>query len=140
MMKNIKYIVIIGSGKIGSYLANKLSHLGHSVTVIDTDKKSFSRLDENFGGFTILGDGVDPNILKKAKLMDADYLLCTSDDDNANLMVAQMARKYYEVPRVIAHVFDPKWEDLYHHFGIEVLSTVSTVSDLFITGMFREET
>jgi trk system potassium uptake protein TrkA len=138
-MKPISYIVIIGSGKIGSFMANKLSHLGHSVTIIDIEEKAFSRLDENCGGFTIKGDGVDPNTLKKAKLYDADYLICTSDDDNANLMIAQLARKYYNTPRVIAHVFDPKWEDLYHHFEIEILSSVSTISGLFIQEMFKED-
>ncbi|MEZ4529301.1 MAG: NAD-binding protein, partial [Desulfobacterales bacterium] len=67
-MKNSLYIVIIGCGRLGSHLANRLSGAGHSVVVIDRNEDTFSSLSADFSGFRLTGDATQISVLKQAKL------------------------------------------------------------------------
>ena len=97
-MKHSLYIVIVGCGRLGSHLANQLSHVGHSVVVIDTDEDTFNDLSPDFSGFRVEGDATQIAVLKEAKLNQADVLFATTHSDNVNLMVAQIARKFSTFP------------------------------------------
>jgi trk system potassium uptake protein len=87
-MKNSRFILIVGCGRLGSRLANQLSRDGNSVVVIDKDETTFSNLSPDFSGFRVNGDATQMVVLKEAKLKKADVLIATTHEDNVNLMVA----------------------------------------------------
>ena len=131
-MKNSLYIVIVGCGRLGSGLANQLSRIGHSVVVIDSNEDTFNDLSSDFSGFRIVGDAAQLTVLKEAKLKDADVFFATTHGDNANLMVAQVARKLFNVPQVLARVFDPRREQVYKQLGIETICPTSVAAEMFL--------
>ncbi|MBN1293862.1 MAG: TrkA family potassium uptake protein [Candidatus Latescibacteria bacterium] len=127
---NSKYIIIVGCGRLGSYLANRFSHTGHSVVVIDGKTESFEKLSLHFSGFKIEGDATELQVLKQAKIDRADLLLATTERDNINLMVAQVAQKIFKVPHVMARVYIPDRENIYRDLGIETICPTTIVGDL----------
>jgi len=131
-MKSNRYIVIIGCGRLGSHLANRLSGDGNAVVVIDRDEAAFEALSPDFSGFRIHGDATQPAILKDAKINQADVLMATTHEDNVNLMVAQVARNIFNVPLVTARVFDPKREEVFTQLGIETLCPTSIAAERFL--------
>jgi trk system potassium uptake protein TrkA len=131
-MKNSLYIVIVGCGRLGSDLANRLSRGGHAVVVIDQDESTFDALSPDFSGFRVEGDATQMAVLKEAKLKKADVLMATTHEDNVNLMVAQVAREILGVPHVLARVFDPRRELVYAQLGIETICPTSVAADMFL--------
>jgi trk system potassium uptake protein TrkA len=127
-----KHIIIVGCGRLGGSLANQLSAAGHSIVVIDRKPASFDKLSVDFSGYKTLGDAVELHILQQARVGDADCLFATTTADNTNLMVAQVAKTIFNVPQVIARVFDPAREALYREFGIETISPVKLSAQAFI--------
>jgi len=134
-MKNNKYIVVVGSGRVGSQLANQLSRDGNSVVVIDIDEAKFNDLSPDFSGFRIQGDATHITVLKEAKLKKADVLIATTHEDNVNLMVAQVAQKIFNVPHVLARVFDPKREEVYAQLGIDTICPTSVAVGMFLSAV-----
>lgn len=138
MKKNKRfYIIIVGCGRLGTYLANRFSHAGHSVVVIDLDIDSFETLSSQFSGFKLEGDATELQVLKQAKIDRSDLLLATTEQDNVNLMVAQVAKKIFRVPRVIARVYAPDRENIYKDLGIETICPTTIVGEL-IPDMFLD--
>jgi trk system potassium uptake protein TrkA len=117
-----KYIIIVGCGHLGSLLANRLSSLGSRVGVIDQHEQAFNRLFVEFSGFKVLGNAAELAVLRRAEIGQADCLLATTNQDNLNLMVAQVAQTFFHVPRVLAQVVDPSRETIYHRLGIETIN------------------
>lgn len=138
MMKNSLYIVIIGCGRLGSHLANRLSCAGHSVVVIDREEDTFNNLSPDFSGFRVTGDATQIRVLKEAKLKQADILFATTHEDNVNLMVAQIGRKIFSVSRVMARVFDPKREEVYARLGIGTICPTSVAAEMFFRAVTGE--
>jgi trk system potassium uptake protein TrkA len=133
MSSDLRYfVIIVGCGRLGSYIANKLSHSGHSVVVIDSRESAFDALSSEYSGFRLEGDATEFDVLKQAKTDQADVLIATTHEDNVNVMVAQVAKKLFHVPRVMARVFDPKREKVYHHLGIETVSPTLIAGDVFL--------
>ncbi len=131
-MKRSLYIVIIGCGRLGSQLANQLSRGGHSIVVIDADEETFGDLSPGFSGFRVVGDATRISVLKEAKLDQADVFFATTHSDTVNLMVAQIARKLFNVPQVLARVFDPRREEIYSQLGIETICPTSVAAEMFL--------
>ncbi len=119
------YIIIVGCGRVGSVLANLLSRKGNDVVIIDSDEGRFKGLDPQFSGVTILGDGADINILKEAKIEETQVFVAATGDDNSNLMSAQIAKKMFNVPRVLVRVKDPKKMDVYGEYDLETVSATT---------------
>jgi trk system potassium uptake protein TrkA len=126
------FILIVGCGRLGSYLANRLSGKLHSVVVIDINESAFNGLSPEFSGFSVVGDATEFSILKGAKIDDADVFIATTRDDNINLMVSQIAKKIFHVPKVMARVFDPKRENIYKDFDIEAICPTTIAVELFL--------
>lgn len=112
------YIIIIGCGRLGSHLANLLSASKKSVVVIDKTEESFKRLTSNFSGFTIEADAIEEEVLEEAKIDQADVVVSVTNDDNTNIMIAQIAKKIYNVPKVIARLIEPNKQKIYNQLGI----------------------
>ncbi|MBN2310007.1 MAG: TrkA family potassium uptake protein [Candidatus Hydrogenedentes bacterium] len=139
MRATSQYIVVVGCGRLGAYLANQLSQRGHSVVVIDVDRRSFRHLSAAFSGFKIEADGTEVAALRQAKAEKADLLLATTRRDNVNLMVAQVAKQALGVPRVIARVFDPEREESYRGLGVETVCSTVVAGDTFLGRLGGEE-
>jgi trk system potassium uptake protein len=130
-MPSSKYIVIVGCGRLGGLLANRLSGAGHSLVVIDRRELAFDQLTTEFSGFRIVGDATELRVLQQAQVERADYLFATTTGDNVNLMVAQVARVVFNVPHVVARVFDPRREGIYREFGIDTISPTKLSAEAF---------
>jgi trk system potassium uptake protein TrkA len=137
-MKNDRYIVIVGCGRLGSYLANRLSSEGNSVVVIDRNASTFEGLSADFSGFRVEGDATQIAVLRAAKLKKADVFIATTHEDNVNLMVAQVAQKVFNVHHVLARVFDPRREQVYAQLGIETICPTSVAAEIFLRAASKE--
>jgi trk system potassium uptake protein len=124
------FIVIVGCGRTGAYLANRMSREGHSLVVIDSNSEAFDNLSVAFSGFRVEGDATELAMLRQAKIDRADLVVAAAADDNINLMVAQIAKKIFHVPRVIARVFQPDRESIYQALGIDTLCPTTLFGDL----------
>nr|WP_319488540.1 TrkA family potassium uptake protein [uncultured Caproiciproducens sp.] len=111
-------IVIAGCGRLGSKLALNFCNQNDNVSIIDIDKEFFSRLSGSCVDCFIEGDATDTDILELAGIKAADVLIAATDDDNTNIMIAQIAKEYYKVKRVIARVEDTSKEASYNQSGI----------------------
>ena len=129
------YVIIVGSGRVGSMLASRLSGLGSSVVIIDRDEAAFDNLSAEFSGFRVLGEAAELATLRQAGIERADCLLAVTPHDNVNLMVAQMAQVTFGVPKVMARVFDPTREGVYREFGIETVNPATASVDLFLLAL-----
>jgi len=139
---NADYTIIIGCGRLGANLANTLSDEGGNVLIIDKNKDAFRKLSPSFGGLSVNGDATDLDVLQEAQISKASVVVAVTNDDNANIMVAQLAREMFKVQRVIARLYDPERECVYREFGIDtvcpaILSVKEIDKILSITGMSK---
>ena len=136
--KQTLFIVIAGCGRIGAFLANTFSRQGHNVVIIDQNDAAFSELSGEFSGFKVEGDAIEFAVLKQSKVEKADVVVAVSEDDNTNLMVAQIAKTLFQVPKVIARVFDRQKEEIYRQSGIEIICPTAIVGDVFFDAVMAE--
>jgi len=129
------YVVVVGCGRLGSILADQLSRLGSNVVVVDRDEDAFKNLSIEFSGFQVAGDAAELAVLRRAGIERADCLLAATRYDNVNLMVAQVARSVFGVPKVIVRVFDPSRQAVYDQFGIETICPTLLSADRFLAAL-----
>ncbi len=129
------YVVVIGCGRLGSHIAATLSGKGHSVVAVDAENCAFDSLASEFSGFKHEADATEFAALKQAKIDRADLVIATADDDNINLMVAQVAAKIFNVPRVVARIEDPAKEEIYSSLGIETICPASLAGNAFLKSL-----
>jgi trk system potassium uptake protein len=132
------FVVVVGCGRLGSHLANRLSLAGHGVVVVDKDERAFGNLSPDYSGFRVEGDASELAVLKEAKVSQADMLIATTQDDNINLMVAQVAKAEFGVSRVLARIMDPRLEDIYRGLGVETICPTSIATELFLLSISSE--
>ncbi len=106
---------------MGSELAKLLSAEGHDVVVIDKNQASFDRLGGTFNGLTLVGNGFSLRLLKQAGIEKADAFCAVTNGDNTNLVSAQVAKKIFKVPKVIARVYDPQRAHIYKALGLDII-------------------
>jgi len=115
-------IVILGCGKVGSLLAQLLADRGEDVVIIDEDPRAFDRLGSGFNGRTVLGKGIDLDVLKAAGVETADYLISVTTNDNVNIMASQIAEEIFHVPEALCRVHDTEREAIFRDLGLETIS------------------
>lgn len=120
--------IIVGCGRVGAELARLLSEEGHNVTVIDKNSSSFNRLGKTFNGLCLQGNGFDIDLLKKAKANEADAFVVVTNGDNTNVMASQVAKKIFNIPKVIARLYDPRRAQIYQRLGLDILSGTTLVA------------
>jgi trk system potassium uptake protein len=130
-----RFVVIVGCGRLGSILANQLSRRGRNVVVVDRDASAFDNLSTEFSGFRVTGDAAELAVLREARIDEADCLLAVTRHDNVNLMVAQVGKALFDVPKVVARVFDPSRVALYHEFDIETICPTQVSADMFLEAL-----
>ena len=123
-------IVIVGCGRVGSWLARLLDADGHAVTILDTDAYSFRRLPPEFGGIALTGNGLDEEALKRAGIEEADAFVAVTQGDNRNIMASQIAKHIFNVPRAICRIYDPLRQELYGTLGLETFSPTSVFAEM----------
>jgi len=98
------YIVIIGCGETGSRLARSLSKSTDNIVIVDSNVKAFDALGDRFNGQTVQGDAMDLDVLEEAGIRQADRVFVLTGNEDINLVVGQVCKAIYEVPRVIVQV------------------------------------
>ncbi len=129
------YIIVVGGGKVGYYLAKTLLGDGHEVLIIEKDKRKCDIISTELGGVVQRGDGTDSTVMEEAGMNRADLTVAVTGDDEDNLMICQMAKKKFDVKRTIARINNPKNEHIFKLLGID--HTVS-VTDLILAQIERE--
>lgn len=128
------YIVIVGGGKVGYYLAKDLLARGHEVTIVEKDGRKCQRIADELGSIVLEGE-CDPDLLQAAGASRADVLITVTGEDEVNLVVSKIAKHLFRIPRVIARVVNPKNRKIFHQLGINV--TVSATD--IITSLIEQE-
>jgi trk system potassium uptake protein TrkA len=124
-------VMIIGCGRVGSVLANRLDEKGHQVVVLDRNQQAFRRLSEKFSGERIVGNGLVEEFVRPTLQEKTDILFAMTDKDNVNLMIAQRVKRHYDLGKVIAVVHDSILAGLYKELGVEtVCPTDLVIKDL----------
>lgn len=115
-------LIILGSGRVGAAIAMSLSRAGHDVAVIDSDPDSLMRLGgDDFDGDFFVGEAMDPDVLERAGIERADAFIASTDNDNVNVVIAQIAQRRYGVDKVVVRVFDPDKAAFYQERGLSVV-------------------
>jgi trk system potassium uptake protein TrkA len=122
------YIVIAGGGKVGFNLADTLLKMGHEVTLLENDRHRYGILEERFEHVARFGDATELYVLERAGVERADLVVAVTGDDEDNLVVCQVARDKYSVPKVIARVNDPRNQPHFDMLGINL--TVSATATI----------
>jgi trk system potassium uptake protein TrkA len=117
------YIVVIGGGKVGFYLAKELIDTGHELLIIEKDSGRSAQIAEELGDIVMTGDGCEVATLDKSGLTRAEMMVAVTGDDEDNLVSCQIAKKRFNVPRTVARINNPKNEPVFRNLGID--TTVS---------------
>jgi trk system potassium uptake protein TrkA len=113
--------VIVGCGRVGAGLAERLARAGHEVTVIDTNTDAFNRLPSDFPGSAVRGDGTDEDVLRRAGAQGADWFFALTEGDNRNVLAAQLANETLGIPEVVAKINDPVRAEAYLTLGLNTI-------------------
>jgi NhaP-type Na+/H+ or K+/H+ antiporter len=119
-------VIIVGGGKVGRTLATRLEDRGENVVIIEHDRSILERAREE--GFSArAGDGTDADALQSAGANNAKIVVAATGDDDANLLVSQLASTRFDIGQVISRVNDPENEDVFTDIGVRTIpETVST--------------
>lgn len=123
-------IILVGCGKVGSRLAQVLADEGHDIVIVENDRNAFKLLSPDFNGVTIVGVPIDQDVLKQAGIETADAFAAVSPDDNINIMACQVAKEIFKVPKVIARIYNPEREHVFHQFGLETVCPTNMTVDV----------
>ncbi len=123
------YCIVVGAGKVGYYLTKRLHQEGHEVLLMEKDKRRWGILTEELGDIVMMGDGCEVRVMSEAGFGRADCIVAVTGDDEDNLVICQMAKRQFTVPRTLARVNNPVNEALFQRLGID--TTVSSTSLIF---------
>ncbi len=118
-------LLIVGCGRVGSAIANRMAADGHDVSVVDEDAEALQRLPESWPGRFVHGHGLDLEVLVDAGIEDADAAVIATDGDNTNIVISQVAQKRFNCPCVIARILDPARAAFYSSQGLHTVCATS---------------
>lgn len=122
-------ILIIGCGTMGSTLAAELDRKGNDISIIDRNPESFEALPPDFNGFTATGVAIDRDVLKRAGIESCDAFFAVTENDDMNLMTAQIAREVFNIPKIFVRVDNIGKCRVFENVGVNIISpTKLTVS------------
>lgn len=134
----MSFILIVGAGRVGSSVARSMLAAGHDVSVLDEDPLSHERLDagmdttwEDAGGRFTVGHGLEIDALSEAGIEQANMFIASTDGDNTNLTIAQIASKQFHVPKVIVRVADPARAEWYATQGLHTICPTKYAIEMF---------
>jgi trk system potassium uptake protein len=121
--------LVVGCGRVGSSVARRLAALNWDVTVVDEKEEALARLGDGWRGAFIVGHGMDAKLLEKAGIEGADAVVVSTNGDNTNIVVAQVAKLRFEVPLVVVRILDPIRAQFYAQQGMKVVCPTQTAID-----------
>ena len=134
------FILIVGAGRVGSSLARTLLREGHEVSCLDEDPESHSRLEialdgswEDAGGRFTVGTALEIEALTAAGIEEADVFVASTDGDNTNIVIAQIAKHRFRVPKVIARILDPYRAEWYEQQGVHTICPTKVAIEMLET-------
>jgi trk system potassium uptake protein len=143
------FVLIVGSGRVGSAIANSMLAEGHEVSVLDEDPEAIALLDrghteswEERGGRYTVGTALELDALLAAGIQEADAFVASTDGDNTNLVIAQIAKRRFEIERVVVRVLDPARARWYAEQGLQTVCPTQTAIELLeaaVRGQIRFE-
>ena len=123
---------MIGSGRVGSAVAQQLHGSGWDVTVVDENEDALGRLGESWTGGFAVGHGMDMKVLRDAGIEEADAVVITTNGDNTNLVIAQAAQKHFQVPTVVVRILDPARAQFYATKGLRIVCPTSSAIETLV--------
>ncbi len=124
--------LIIGCGRVGSTVAKRLAGEGWDVTAVDEKESALSRLGEDWTGGFVVGHGMDTNVLREARIEDADAVVVATDGDNTNIVIGQVAQKRFGIECTVVRILDPARAEFYAQRGLRTVCPTSTAIDVLI--------
>jgi trk system potassium uptake protein len=121
---------VIGCGRVGSTVARQLLSEGWEVTAVDEKEDALARLGEGWPGGFVVGHGMDVDVLRAAGIEEADAVVVSTDGDNTNLVIGQVAQKRFDNQCVVVRVLDPARAAFYEGRGLRTVSPTSTAIDI----------
>jgi trk system potassium uptake protein len=122
------YVVVVGGGKVGYYLAKELLDAGHELVILEKNAARARQISDELGSIVLNRDGCEGKHLAEAGANRASIVAAVTGDDEDNLVVCQMAKHHFDVPRTIARVNNPRNEQLFRHLGVdEIISPTRMV-------------
>src|SRR5262245_18493931 len=115
------FVLVVGGGKVGYYLTKELVESGHEFVRMEKDRDRASQIADEVGSIVVPHDGCEGKYLGEAGANRADIVAAVTGDDEDNLVICQMAKHHFDVPRTIARVNNPKNEELFRHLGVDEL-------------------
>jgi trk system potassium uptake protein len=123
------YVIVIGGGKVGYYLTKTLARENHEVLLLEKDPRRAGEIRETLGDIVILGDGCEVRTQEEAGMERADVVAAVTGDDEDNLVIAQIAKHRFRVPRSVARINNPKNQEVFKALGID--TTVSATEIIY---------
>ena len=131
------FVVVVGSGRVGSAIAKRMLAEGHEVSVLDEDAEAIALLNqgqpdswEDRGGRFTVGTALEIDALLEAGIEQADAFVASTDGDNTNLVIAQIAKRRFNVERVVVRVLDPHRATWYAEQGLQTVCPTQTAIEL----------
>ncbi len=132
------FILIVGAGRVGSSVAKTALAAGNEVSVLDEDPLSHERLDydlpeswEEAGGNFTLGTALEVDAMIEAGIERADVFIAATDGDNTNLVIAQIAKRRFEIDKVVVRVMDPRRAAWYAEQGLDTICPTQKAIEMF---------
>lgn len=131
------FVLICGCGRVGSSVAKTMLAEGHEVSVLDEDPEAIALLErgqeeswEDMGGSFTVGTALEVDALVEAGIERADAFVASTDGDNTNLVIAQIAQRRYDIPKVVVRVLDPARAEWYAEQGLMTVCPTQTAIEL----------
>jgi len=139
------FVLICGCGRVGSTVAKSMLSEGHDVSVLDEDPEAIALLEkgaeqswEDMGGSFTVGTALEVDALVEAGIERADAFVASTDGDNTNLVISQIAQRRYRIPKVVVRVLDPARAEWYAQQGLLTICPTKTAIEL-LEAAVREE-
>lgn len=123
-------ILVLGCGRLGARIAMDAVAEDHEVAIIDNRPRAFSRLPSDLNAIVVLGTGIDEDVQRSAGVETVDTFIAVTDNDNTNIMAAQIAKKVFNVENVLLRVYDPARAETYGRLGLTVICPTRLVADV----------
>ena len=121
--------LVIGCGRVGSSIARQLFSEGWEVTAVDENEDALARLGEDWRGGFVVGHGMDVDVLRAAGIEEADAVVVSTDGDNTNIVIGQVAQQRFDNQCVVVRVLDPARAEFYRGRGLRTVCPTSTAID-----------
>jgi len=131
------FLLIVGCGRVGSSVAKTMLAEGNEVSVLDENPEAIALLNrgqdqswEDLGGSFTVGTALEIDALLAAGIENADAFVASTDGDNTNLVIAQIAQRRFRIGKVVVRVLDPGRAKWYAEQGLQTICPTQTAIEM----------